>query len=257
MLLGRAIRSALGQTYSEIEVLVVDDCAKESGLEVCQGFRDPRLRWSRNTSGTGACGSRNTGIGLARGEYYAGLDDDDYFHPERINALLAAYRPEFAFVASNSMMLREGGREVRFRGGQVIRLQDLLWGRNCVGTQILTETSRIREVGGFDETLAAGQDTDMWIRMVERWGPALRIAQCLYTVDWAHAGPRITTSVGVARNMRDYIDRHGDKMNRAQRLVNLGRMNKYGNRPYRLLRAKSLCFPASWDYYFRRLVRIW
>ena len=257
VLLRRAIRSALRQTYSRVEVLVIDDGPNESGLEVCQEFRDPRLTWSRNRSAKGACGSRNTGIGLARGEYYTGLDDDDYFHPERITVLLDAYRPEFSFVTSNSIMLRNGDSEVRFRGGRVIRLPDLLWGRNCVGTQAFAETSRIRAVGGFDESLAAGQDTDLWIRMVERWGPALRIARCLYTIDWDHDGPRITTTVGASRNMKDYIDRHGSKMSRAQRLVNLGRVSKYENRPYRLFSAVSLCFPASWDYYFKRLVRIW
>ena len=256
-LLRRAVRSALRQSYRDIEVLVIDDCPHGTGAEVCDEFRDGRLRSYHNRSAKGACGSRNTGIDLARGEFYTGLDDDDYFHPDRINSLLSAYRSEYSFVASNALMLRNGGSEVRFRGGIVIRLPDLLWGRNCVGTQAFTETYRVRAVGGFDESLAAGQDTDLWIRMIERWGPALRIAQCLYTIDWDHDGPRITTTVGISRNMNDYIDRHGSKMGRAQRLVNLARISKYDNRPYHLLSAASLCFPASWNYYFRRMIRIW
>ena len=160
-------------------------------------------------------------------------------------------------MASNVLILRNGGSELRFRGGRLIRLPDLLWGANCVGNQVFTEICKVRAVGGFDESLAAGQDTDLWIRMIERWGPALRIAPCLYTIDCDHGGPRITTTVGMSRNMEYYLDRHGGKMGRAQRLVITARISKYGNRPYRLFRAASLCFPASWHYYLKRVTRIW
>ena len=256
-LLRRAIRSALRQSYREIEVLVIDDGNTDAGQEVAAEFHDTRLRSYRNRNRKGACGSRNTGIELAGGQFYAGLDDDDYFHEDRINVLLKAFRPEFSFVASNAVMLRHGSSEPRFRGERLIQLTDLLWGGNCVGNQVLTETVRARSVGGFDESLASGQDTDMWIRLIEKWGPALRIAPCLYTIDCSHGAPRITTTVGMSYNMASYLDRHSAKMGRAQRLVTMARMAKYGDKPHRLLRIASLCFPASWNYYYKRLARIW
>lgn len=256
-LLRRAIRSVLRQSYEKIEVLVIDDGNDGVGHKLSEEFHDVRLRAYRNRRGKGACASRNTGLDLARGEFYTGLDDDDYFHEERISEFVSVYRPEFSFIASNARVLRNGVSELRFRGGRSIRLSDLLWGGNCVGNQIFTETARVRSLGGFDESLTAGQDTDLWIRMVERWGPALRIASCLYTIDCDHGEPRITTTIGMSKNMQSYLERHEAKMGRAQKLVTRARMSKYGRKPHRLLRFASLCYPASWIYYYRRLVKIW
>ena len=255
-LLRRAVDSALRQSYNEIEVLVIDDCRDAGAEKVCREFEDARLKVYYNKRKRGACGSRNTGLELARGAYYAGLDDDDYFHRDRIQRLLDAYQPEFSFVSSNLAILNNGFSRKQFRGGRTINLPDLLWGSNCVGNQVLCEIERIRRVGGFDESLAAGQDTDLWIRLIERWGPGLRIAPCLYTVDCDHGEPRITTTVGMSKNMEYYLERHGKKMGRAQTLVTKARMNKYGNRPYLLLRAASLLYPKSWTYYLKRLVRL-
>ena len=256
-LLRRAIRSALDQSYQNIEVLVIDDGNRGDAFRVCDEFRDERLRAYGNRCGRGACGSRNTGLELARGDFFTGLDDDDYFHEDRIDILLRAYRKEYSFVASNFLALSENRGEVEFRGERLIALPDLLWGHNCIGGQILSETSKVRTVGGFDESLPAGHDIDLWIRMIERWGAALRIACCLYTADIGHAGPRITTTVKIAKRTQDFIDRHGSKMTRAQRLVNLTRLRKHGNKPYGVPLIASLCFPGSWNYYLKRLARIW
>ena len=246
-LLRRAIRSVLRQSYENIEVLVIDDGNDGVGKRLSEECRDGRLRTYRNRRGKGACASRNTGLDLARGDFYTGLDDDDFFHEERISKLLSVYRPEFSFVASNALIQQNGTSELRFRGGRTIRLSDLLWGGNCVGNQIFTETARVRSLGGFDESLAAGQDTDLWIRMIERWGPALRIASCLYTIDCDHGEPRITTRVGMSKNMESYLERHEAKMGRAQKLVTMARMSKYGSRPYRLLRFASLWLSCKLD----------
>ena len=255
-LLRRALRSALTQSYQRIEVIVIDDSRRGEGLEVCHAIHDERLRAYPNRRTKGACGSRNTGIELARGTFYTGLDDDDYFHRERVLTLLQVYRPQYAFVAANVLQRRDASTAPRFRGQRLVRLSDILWG-NCVGNQILSETCKVREVGAFDETLDAAQDFDLWIRMLARWGTALRVAQCLYTMDLGHGGDRIGTTVDVGRRVRAILDRHGDKLNAAQRLLYASRERRHGGRSYLGCAAMSLCYPATWNYWSKRLTRVW
>ena len=255
-LLRRAITSVLCQSYDNIEVLVIDDSHRGEGIEVCETFHDSRVRAYRNRRGKGACGSRNTGIELARGVFYTGLDDDDYFHEDRIRVLLNAYRKDYSFVASNILQVRKEGAALRFRDERMIRLRDILWG-NCAGNQIFSEIYKVRAVGGFDEELAAGQDVDLWIRMIERWGAALRIARCLYTMDLGHGGARIGTTVELSRRVNDFLDRHGAKLSAAQRLLCGMRMRKDSKMPYRVLAVTSLCFPGSWNYWIKRATKIW
>ena len=255
-LLHRAITSALCQSYRHVEVIVIDDSSRREGLEVCQTIQDERLRSYPNRRTKGACGSRNTGIELARGTFYTGLDDDDYFHRERVLTLMNAYQREYSFVASNMMQLRNDSTSPRFRGQMVVHLSDILWG-NCVGNQILTETYKVREVGAFDESLAAGQDFDLWIRMIARWGSALRLAQCLYTMDLGHGGGRIGTTVDIARRVSDILDRHGGKLSTAQRLLYSLRKRRHGGMSYLGYVAISLCYPGTWRYWSKRLSRVW
>ena len=255
-LLRRALSSVLRQSYANIEAIVIDDSEGGEGIKVCEAIDDDRVRAYRNRRSKGACGSRNTGIELARGVYYTGLDDDDYFHEDRIGVLLNTYREEYSFVTSNVLQLRPNGASRRFRGGRLMRLTDILWG-NCVGNQIFTEMDRVRAVGGFDEKLQAGQDVDLWIRMVERWGNALRIEPCLYTMDLGHGGYRIGTTVDISTRVRDFLARHGPKLSVAQRLLCTMRMRKDTNMSYLRFAAASLCFPGSWNYWIKRTTRIW
>ena len=76
-LLPRAVNSVLAQTYSDFELILVDDCSFDNTQDVIHDFEDPRIRSIRHEVNRGAAATRNTGIAHARGEYIAYLDDDD------------------------------------------------------------------------------------------------------------------------------------------------------------------------------------
>ena len=246
----------LQQSYAKLEVLVVDDSAQGTAATVCANLNDGRIRYCRNTRAKGACGSRNTGISLARGSFYTGLDDDDFFHRDRIRVLLDRYESRYAFVTANTLELRPAGAIARFQGGLTIALRDILWS-NCAGNQIFTETSKVRSVGGFDESLASQQDRDLWIRMIDRWGVALRLPECLYNLDVSHAGARITTSASRLKGLRDFARLHRGRMTRGQRMLADLRIRRSGGEPYLLRAMTALCMPHSWEYLYKRAKKIW
>ena len=83
-LLPRAVNSVLDQTYSDFELIIVDDCSLDDTQEVIRTFTDPRIRIIQHGANRGAAATRNTGIAHARGEYITFLDDDDECTPNRL-----------------------------------------------------------------------------------------------------------------------------------------------------------------------------
>jgi|GEM_PF-778680 len=83
-----AIQSALDQTYSNCEVIVIDDGSTDGGLEVIKGFGD-KIRWDSGPN-RGGCAARNRGLAIAQGEWIQFLDADDLISAEKIEAQVAA-----------------------------------------------------------------------------------------------------------------------------------------------------------------------
>lgn len=166
-LLPDAIESALGQTYPELEVLVIDDGSTDATAEACATFGD-RVRYVRRDNG-GTAAARNTGLRLARGEFVALLDHDDQWEPDKIRRQV-----EVAVADEKIGMVCTGGRVVDLASGRTTSEflppaeQDyhrlLAWcDVTCAST--LLRRSTLDEVGGFDESVPGVDDWDLWIRI--------------------------------------------------------------------------------------------
>ena len=90
--LQRAIESALNQTYSNLEIIVVDDCSTNNLLSIIEIFNDKRIKYFRNAENRGAVYTRNRGISLCSGEYINFLDDDDELLPLKIELQIAKFK---------------------------------------------------------------------------------------------------------------------------------------------------------------------
>lgn len=220
-LVERAVRSALAQRYRPIEVVVVDDGSSDETprrLAELVAAEPTRLRVLRNETPEGASAARNRAIREARGRFVTGLDDDDELLPDHVERLCDAYRDEFAFVCSSRLEV-VGERRVpnRLDAGP-ITLDDLLH-YNKVGNQVLALRERVLAAGGFDESLPAFQDYDLWVRLLAaRGGCALKTRDATYVVHLDHALGRISDSserklAGLTR----FVERHGGRMQASHR----------------------------------------
>lgn len=81
--IAETIESILRQTYVDLELIIVDDASQDRSIEICQQFKDPRIKIIRQHN-RGLAGARNTGIRHAKGEYIALLDSDDLWLPEKL-----------------------------------------------------------------------------------------------------------------------------------------------------------------------------
>jgi glycosyltransferase involved in cell wall biosynthesis len=85
--IGEALDSVVGQTYGELELIVVDDCSTDRTAEILAGYAErlpERVRWMRKKKREGPCRARNDALGIARGPYVCWMDHDDLWTPTKV-----------------------------------------------------------------------------------------------------------------------------------------------------------------------------
>ncbi|WP_419825379.1 glycosyltransferase family 2 protein [Sphingomonas sp.] len=180
-LVGEALASLQRQTFGDWEAIVVDDGAPDDVAGAVAPFSavDPRIRFLATEHG-GISAARNRAMTAARAPIVALLDGDDAYEPEylaRMVALILA-DPDRGFVCCDATFM--GGSE---RDGELYSkyasqageptLEAVLARRFHVFTAVVARKEALAQVGGWDEALPAGEDLDLWLRMLgEGWRAA-------------------------------------------------------------------------------------
>ena len=109
-----AIRSVMGQTFTDWELIVIDDGSKDATMEIVERLasEDGRITLLRNEANMGVAKTRNRGMARSRGQYVALLDSDDVWHPEKLEKQVALAKETGADVVYCSYALvDENGRK--------------------------------------------------------------------------------------------------------------------------------------------------
>jgi peptidoglycan/xylan/chitin deacetylase (PgdA/CDA1 family) len=183
-----AIDSALGQTHPAIDVIVVDDGSTDGTEDVLAPYiASGRIRYVR-TAQRGPSAARNTGWRLATGRYLKFLDSDDYLFPEQVARQVAQMDAADRIVSvSDSVISRPDGAVIRRRPPIDVperQLAALVAGNLTVVHALLIPRVLLVATDGFDETLRAAEDWDLWIRIVKAGGVLrhLPVVGCCYRV---------------------------------------------------------------------------
>jgi hypothetical protein len=171
----RAIDSVRQQNIGALEIIVIDDGSADDTVAVVRNNigsgENIHILKMRNNSGVSA--ARNAGINIARGEYLAFLDADDVWLPAKLHQQIARMEEDatITLVSCNSRLISESG--VPLKEGHLNRppvegsaAWKTLLVYNFIPTPtVLTRTALVKSLGGFDVTLAVGEDLDLWIKL--------------------------------------------------------------------------------------------
>lgn len=172
--LPRAIDSVLGQTYADLECIVVDDGSTDHTPAVLAAITDPRLHVVRQENG-GLSRARNAGVRVARAEFVAFLDADDCWRAEFLERAFLELKalPEHGAVATASARMDAHGAIVegsRFSFGKTgdLTFRDFCLRNRPLASSIVLRRRALVDSGDFDESLRSSEDRDYWLRLTGR-----------------------------------------------------------------------------------------
>lgn len=166
-----ALSSLHAQTFSDWEAVVVDDGSTDGTAKVVDALTDERIAYVRQPQ-AGAAAARNRGMSLAKGEFLAFLDADDFVFPQYLERSLDMLRsgdPK-SIVTHNAYYLYPGGIEVTMlrhsrRLPKSLRAQrDELLRGNFASIMSVFPAGLFNEIGGFDTHFERAEDWDFWLR---------------------------------------------------------------------------------------------
>ena len=181
--LPRALDSILAQTFSDWELIVVDDGSADGTAELVErDYSDARLSVQENR---GVSAARNAGIASARGEWIAFLDSDDAWLPEKLERQMEALEsePGHRLCHTEEIWIRDGQRvnpaaKYAKAGGRIYQRCLPLC---CISpSSVVMRRDLLQETGGFDESLEVCEDYDLWLRVTAREPVLFLDEQLLY-----------------------------------------------------------------------------
>jgi len=167
-----AIESVLNQSFSNFEIIVVND-AGEDVSDIINSFSDPRIKYFKHQKNKGLAAARNSGINNSTGKYIAYLDDDDAYYPMHLitlvrflenNNIKVAYTDAYKL---NQILINNDyvtiGKELSY--SHSFDYKKMLVGNYIPVLCIMHERKCLEKTGLFDESLLSHEDWDLWIRM--------------------------------------------------------------------------------------------
>ena len=174
----RAIQSVLNQTYKNLELIVVNDNERGEYSQklylLIEKIEDSRLVFVEQEKHINGAAARNAGIKVAKGEYIAFQDDDDYWNIDKIEKqvnVLSSLDQSWGAVSCLKKLFVNGKlieASVPYKSGQI--LDEIMDGRISLGTgAVLIRRSALDDAGYFDESLIRHQDIQLFTRLASKY----------------------------------------------------------------------------------------
>lgn len=179
------LKSVFHQSFTDYEVLVINDGSTDKSEEKVKSFSDERLRLI-STENRGVSQARNLGISESKGKIVAFLDADDYWFPIHLESLFRLHQnfPEAGLLATNYQFYYSDKKIIQpvFEGIPTEKWSGIITDffhssmkfRIAWTSAVAVPKNVLDKVGNFDKyiTLGAGEDTDLWIRIALKYAVA-------------------------------------------------------------------------------------
>lgn len=171
--IGATLESVLQQTFTDFEIIVIDDGATDNSSAVVQTISDPRLQYIR-TENKGVSAARNHGVSIAKANWVTFLDADDLWKPDFLRVMHNTIEkfPDY-HVFSAAIEKKHANKIVKAaystsknKNHQIVNYFDASMKETIICTSSAVFSKAVFDkVGLFDLHLPSGQDTDLWIRI--------------------------------------------------------------------------------------------
>lgn len=178
--IGDSIRSVLAQTYTDWELLIVDDCSTDKTAEIVASFNDLRIYYQCNTHNLGAAETRNQALQIAKGRYIAFLDSDDLWTPDKLEKQIAFMeRHEYAFTFSDYRIIQEDGTSTEKVLHMPASLSYHQYLRNTAIGCLTVVIDRSKTGDFLMPNIKSSHDMALWLLIMRRGFKAYALPECM------------------------------------------------------------------------------
>jgi len=168
----RCINSVLNQTFSNFEILVIDNNSSDDTLEIIRSIKDPRIKvYSINNQGIVAK-SRNLGLQRASSNFICFLDSDDWWHKNKLDIVKCFLDKGYQFLYHDMYIVSSKSNKTSKTFGSKNLGKDpletfYLYGNQIVNSSVVVEKELITDAGFLDENpnLSGCEDFDLWLKI--------------------------------------------------------------------------------------------
>jgi glycosyltransferase involved in cell wall biosynthesis len=195
-MINKAIESALGQSYWNLEVIVVDNASVDNTAEVVASFHDERLTYVKNTVNVGLFGNFNRCIELSTGKYLHILHSDDYLDPTFTAVCVAFFQdhPTVVMTSTSSRIVRDGDeQECTHRYPDHVYaapegFRRLLSARSFIACpSVMVRRDIYQDVGSFSLEYPYSSDFLQWLRIAKRYDVGFVSGACVFYRQGEHS----------------------------------------------------------------------
>lgn len=171
--IAQSLDSILKQTFTSYEVIVIDDGSSDNTEEIARGYaaRDERIKYFKSEQNLGIAPSRNKGVTLARGEYIAMLDSDDYWvGADKLARQIEVLENDrkIVLIGTSIICVDENGGELKrdiFASEDKIIRARILAKNQFMQSSVVFRRDVFKETSGYQENLKVCEDFDLWLAM--------------------------------------------------------------------------------------------
>lgn len=180
--IAQTIECVLSQTFTDWELVITDDCSKDSTVKIIEKYtqEDERIKLHILSNNSGAAAARNNSIEKASGRFIAFLDGDDWWYPEKLEKQMNFIRQtqcEFCFTA-----FEYADAELNITGvshkPKEITYRDIKLGCNIGTPGVIYDTTRIGKM--YMPNMTVSEDWALWIKIIEKTQIAYSINEPLW-----------------------------------------------------------------------------
>jgi glycosyltransferase involved in cell wall biosynthesis len=163
-----AVESILNQSYTDFELLIIDDASTDTTVSVLKKFDDSRIQLIQKPVNSGYTNSLNSGLKLAKGEYIARMDGDDISMLERFAKQIAYLEthPEVV-VCGTTYKIVDNDKQITLPEHHEAIKIGLLWGNCILHPSVMIRKKVVDDFSiQYDTSKEPAEDYDMWVRLL-------------------------------------------------------------------------------------------